>query len=126
MISIPKSVYIVKLDDIVKKYDNAYQTKIKMKPVDVKPSIYINSSKEINDKDPKVNFCNIVEISRYKNLFPKDYVTNWSEEAFVIRKVKNTVPSIYVISDLRGEKISESKEKKRYKELLSKIRDLIR
>ena len=97
-----------------------------MKPVDVKPSIYINSSKEINDKDPKVNFGNIVEISRYKNFFPKDYVTNWSEEAFVIRKVKNTVPSIYVISDLRGEKISESKEKKRYKELLSKIRDLIR
>ena len=126
MISIPKSVYIVKLDDIVKKYDNAYQTKIKMKPVDVKPSIYINSSKEINDKDPKVNFGNIVEISRYKNLFPKDYFTNWSEEAFVIRKVKNTVPSIYVISDLRGEKINESKEKKRYKEPLSKIRDLIR
>ena len=126
MISIPKSVYIVKLDDIVKKYDNSYQTKIKMKPVDVKPSIYINSSKEINDKDPKVNFGNIVEISRYKKFFPKDYVTNWSEEAFVIRKVKNTVPSIYVISDLRGEKINESKEKKRYKEPLSKIRDLIR
>ena len=94
MISIPKSVYIVKLDDIVKKYDNAYHTKIKMKPVDVKPSIYINSCKEINNKDPKVNSGNIVEISRYKNLFPKDYVTNWSQEAFVIRKVKNTVPSI--------------------------------
>ena len=33
------------------------------------------------------------------------YVPNWSEEAFVIKKVKNTVPWTYVISDLKGEEI---------------------
>ena len=53
MTSVSKNVYINKLDDIVKKYNNTYQIRIKMKPVDVKLSTYIDSSKEINDKDPK-------------------------------------------------------------------------
>ena len=53
MTSVSKNVCIDKLDDIVKKYDNTYQTRIKMKLVDVKLSTYIDSSKEINDKDPK-------------------------------------------------------------------------
>ena len=30
---------------------------------------------------------------------------NWSEEVFVITKVKNTVPCTYVISDLKDEAI---------------------
>ena len=53
MTSVSKNVYIDKLDDIVKKYNNTYQIRIKMKPVDVKLSTYIDSSEEINDKDPK-------------------------------------------------------------------------
>ena len=40
MTSISKNVYIDKLDDIVNKYNNAYHRTIKMKPVDIKPSIY--------------------------------------------------------------------------------------
>ena len=44
-------------------------------------------------------------ISKYKNIFAKGYVPNWSEEVVVIKKVKNTVPWICVISDLKGEKI---------------------
>ena len=32
-------------------------------------------------------------------------MSNWSEEIFVISKIKNTVPWIYVINDLNGEKI---------------------
>ena len=43
MISISKNVYIVKLDDIVNKYNNAYHRIIKMKPVDVKDNTYIDS-----------------------------------------------------------------------------------
>ena len=41
----------------------------------------------------------------HRNLkhFGKGYVRNWSEEVFVIKKVKNTVPWTYVISDLKGE-----------------------
>ena len=48
MTSISKIVYIDKLDDIVNKYKNTYHSTIKMKPVDVKSSTYIDSSKEIN------------------------------------------------------------------------------
>ena len=42
MTSISKNVYIDKLDDIVKKYNNTYHTSIKMKPVDVKDNTYID------------------------------------------------------------------------------------
>ena len=76
-----------------------------MKPVDVTSSIYIDSSKEINDTDAKFKIGDIVRISKYKNIFAKGYVPNWSEEAFVIKKVKNTVPWTYVISDLKCEEI---------------------
>ena len=46
-----------------------------------------------------------VRISKYKNIFAKGYTLNWSEEVFVIKKVKNTVPWTHVISDLKGEEI---------------------
>ena len=53
MVSVSKNGYIDKLDDIVNKYNNTHYRTIKMKPVDVKSNTYIDSSKEINDKDPK-------------------------------------------------------------------------
>ena len=76
-----------------------------MKPVDVKSNTYIDSSKEINDKNPKFKIGDNVRISKYPNIFPKGYTLNWSEEVFVIKKVKNTVPWTYIISDLKGEEI---------------------
>ena len=100
-----KDVCIDKLDDIVNKYNNTYHITIKMNPVDVEPSTYTESSKEVNYQDPKFKIGDIVKISKYKNIFAKDYVPNWSEEVFVIKKVKNTVPWTYVISDLKGEEI---------------------
>ena len=48
-----------------------YHSTIKMKPVDVKTNIYIDSSKNINDKDPKFEIGDIVRISKYKNIFAK-------------------------------------------------------
>ena len=50
-----------------------------MKPADVKPSTYINSSKSINDEDPKFKVGDIVRISKYRNNFEKGYIPNWSE-----------------------------------------------
>ena len=58
-----------------------------MKPLDVKSSTYIDSSKEINGKDPKLKIGDIVRISKNKNIFEKSYVPNWYEELFVIKKV---------------------------------------
>ena len=92
MTSISKYVYIDKLDDIVNEYNNTYHTTIKMKPIDVKDNRYINTDKEVNNKDPKFKVGNHVRISEYKNIFPKGYTPNWSKEVFVIKEVKNTVP----------------------------------
>ena len=105
MTSISESVYIDKLDDIVDECNNTYHTTIKMKRIDVKDNRYINTDKETDDKDPKFKVGDRVRISKYKNIFAKGYTLNWSEEVFVIKKVKNTVPWTYVINDLNGEEI---------------------
>ena len=78
-----KNVYIDKLYDIVNKYNNTYHETIKMKLFDVKSKTYINSSKEINDKGPKIKIGDIVRLSKYKSIFAKGYVLN-----LVITKVK--------------------------------------
>ena len=85
MTSILKNVYIDKLDDIVNTYHNTYHRTIKMKSLDIKPSTYIDSSKEINYQDPKFKVVDTVRRSKYKNIFAKDYVSNWSEEDFLIK-----------------------------------------
>ena len=96
--------------------------------VDVKSINYIDSSKEINDEGPKFEIGDIVRISNLKT-FAKGYVPNWSEEVFVIKKVKNTVLWIYVVSDLTGEEIvgtfyekelKKSKSKKSYSWTINK------
>ena len=88
MTAISKNVYIDKLDDIVNEYNNTYHRTIKMKPIDVKDNTYVDSKKEVNDKDPKFKVGDHVRISTYKNIFAKGYTPNWSEEAFVIKEVK--------------------------------------
>ena len=76
-----------------------------MKPVDVKPSTYFDFITENEKEDPKFKLVDHVRISKYKNIFLKGYIPNWSDEFFVIKKVKNTVPQTYVINDLNGEEI---------------------
>ena len=100
-----KNVYINKLDDIVGEYNNKYHRTIKMKPVDVKDNTYIDFKKEVNDKDPKFKVGDHVRISKYKNIFAKGYTPNWSEEVFVVSKIKNAVPWTYVINDLSVKEI---------------------
>ena len=103
MTAISKNVYIDKLDDIVNEYNNTYHRTIKMKPIDVKDNTYIDFKKEVNDKEPKFKVRDHLRIYKYKNIFAKGYTPNWSEEAFVVSKIKNQVPWTYVINDLNGE-----------------------
>ena len=105
MTSISKNVYIDKLDNIVNEYSNTYPRTIKMRPIDFKYNTYINIDKEVNNKDPKFRVGDHVSISKYKNIFAKGYTPNWSEEVFVIKEIKNTVPWTYVINDLNGEEV---------------------
>ena len=104
-------MYIDKLVDIVNEYNNTYHRAIKKKLVDVKDNTYIDSVElssmklRSNDKDPKFKVGDHVRISKYKNIFAKGYMPNRSEEVFVTKKVKNTVPWTYVINDLNGAEI---------------------
>ena len=67
---------INKLDDIVNECNNTYHRTIKMKPVNVKDNAYIDSSKEVNDKEPQFKVGDHVRISKYNNIFAKGYTPN--------------------------------------------------
>ena len=75
----------------------------KMKPADLTSDSYAEYNKDSNEKDPKFKVGDLVRISKYKNIFARRYTQNWSEEVFVISKIKNTASWSYVISDLNGE-----------------------
>ena len=104
-------MYIDKLNDIGNKYNDAYYKTIKMKPIDVRVNTYIGSmelhSMELySNRVNKFKVGDHASISKYKSIFAKGYIPNWSEEVFVIKKVENTVPWTYVINDLTGEEIT--------------------
>ena len=79
-----------------------------MKPIDVNDDSCVDYNEDFNKKDPNFKVGDHVRISKYKNIFAKGYTPNWSEEVFVVNKIKNTVPQTYVINDLNGEEISGS------------------
>ena len=112
MTAISKNIYFDMLDDIVNEYNNTIHRTIKMKLIDVKDNAYVDSKKEINDKDPKFKVGDHVRIPKYKNVFAKGYTPNWSEEVFVVNKIENTVPWTYVINDFNGEEITGTFYKK--------------
>ena len=102
MTTLLNSDYFDVLDDIVDKYNRTYQRTIKMKSLDVKFDSNAEYNVDSNDKNPKFKIGDHVRISIYKNIFVKGYAPKWSEEVFVISKIKNTVPWIYVISNLNA------------------------
>ena len=103
IIAILKKFYFDVLDDIVNKYNNTVHKTIKMKPIDVTDTSYAEYNENFNKRDSKFKVGDNVRISKYKNSFAKGYAANWSEEVFVVSKVKNTVPWTYIVSDLNGE-----------------------
>ena len=71
MASVSKKVYIDKLEDIVNKYSNTYHSTIKMEPVNIKANTYLDSSKEINNKDPKFNIFILLKYQNVKMILQK-------------------------------------------------------
>ena len=120
MISISNNVYIDKLYDIVNKYNNTYHNTIKTKLADVKSSTYIDSSKEINKKDPKFKVGDIVRITKYKNIFAKGYVLNYPEEVFVIKKFKTLCRAYMLLVILKAKKLLDCFTKKNYTKQIKK------
>ena len=87
-----KNGYFDVLDDIVNKYNNTYHRTIKLKPIDVKSDSYAKYNVDSNEKDPKFKIGDHVRTAKYKTIFAKGYIPNWTKEVFVISKRKNTVP----------------------------------
>ena len=105
MTTVGKNIYFDVLNDIVDEYNNTIHSSIKMKPKDV---TFVEYSEETNKKNPKFKVGDHVRISKYKNIFAKGYTPNWSEEIFVINKVRDTIPWTYLSNDLNGEEIKVS------------------
>ena len=76
MISISKNVYIDKLDNIVNKQINTHHNAIKIKPVNVKSSTYLDFNKEDNKEDLKFEFGDHVGFPNTKSFLAK--VILWS------------------------------------------------
>ena len=109
MTVVSKNVYFDVSDDIVDKYNNTVHITIKIKPIDVTQDSYAEYNEDSNvTKDFK-------RISKYKNIFSKGYTQNWSEDVFVVSKIKNTVPWTYVIYDVNVEPITGSSYEKELK-----------
>ena len=76
-----------------------------MKPIDVENDSFAEYNEQSNEKDPKFKVGHHVRISKFKNIFAKGYTPNWSDEIFIVKKIKNAVSWTYIISDLNDEEI---------------------
>ena len=95
-----KNVYYDVLDDVVNEYNNTKHSTIKMKPIDVKDGnnkrVYID---EHNEKNSRFKVGDRVRISKFKNIFAKGYMPNWSKEIFIVDKINDTAPYTYNLTD---------------------------
>ena len=100
-----KNVYYDVLDDIVNEYNNTKHNTIKMKPKDVGDNnkrVYID---EHNEKPSRFKVGDRVRISKFKNIFAKEYTPNWRKEICIVDKINDTVPYTYNIKDFNGEEV---------------------
>ena len=109
-----KNVYYDVVDDVVSKYNNTKHSTIKMKPKDVKNDnkrVYIDehnekdTTKSSSSEHSRFKVGHRVRISKFKNIFAKGYIPNWSREIFIANKINDTVPYTYNIKDLNDEEI---------------------
>ena len=88
MTSVSKNVYIDKLDDIVNKYNNAYQSTIKTKLIDVKSKPYIDFSEGVNDEDPKFKIVILLEHQNIKTFLQKAMFQIGLKKFLLLKKLK--------------------------------------
>jgi len=97
---------------LIKNYNNRYHRTIGMKPVNVnkanenivlhrirkttQPAIDKRRARSFSEGDK-------VRISKYKQLFDKGYIPNWTNEVFTVFRVQPTTPITYLLKDNTGE-----------------------
>ena len=101
------------VDDLVYNYNNTYHTSIKMMPIEgskkenetqVYKNLYTNEVK--TNKVNKFKVGDKVRISKYKSVFEKGYLPNWTTELFTVSKVLKTSPVTYKIKDFNDDEVT--------------------
>lgn len=99
------------LSDLIKQYNSTYHRTIGMKPISVNKrneklilDRIKSNTKPLIDKKPPKTFVpgDSVRISKYKNIFTKGYLPNWTNETFTVHRVQPTVPQTYLLRDGHG------------------------
>jgi hypothetical protein len=97
--------WIDALDDVVKSYNSSYHRSIGTAPNDVTPG---NRETSLSAEPPlryKYDVGDRVRITKYKHVFQKGYLPNWTHEVFEICERYPTYPVTYGLGDLAGESI---------------------
>ena len=101
------------LEDLVSGYNNSFHRSIKMTPIEaskienqgvVHENLFPLQEEEKKEK-PKFKIDDTVRITKYKAIFAKGYLPNWSTEMFKIAKAFDTTPVTYELKDLGDEEI---------------------
>ncbi|KAJ8914152.1 hypothetical protein NQ315_016230 [Exocentrus adspersus] len=107
---IPKNLQ-TDMDD-VDKYNNTVHSTTRMKPVKVtarnERSLLKSTYTHLKfaNKITKFKVGDHVRISKYREAFEKGYTPNWSSEIFIIRKIRLTNPTTYLLQDEAGKEIT--------------------
>ena len=76
MAAVSNNFYLDVFNDFVDKYSNTYHKTIKKKPIVVKANSYAEYNLDSNDNDPEFKIGDHVRMSKYKNIFAKEYIPN--------------------------------------------------
>lgn len=99
------------LHKLIKQYNNKFHRTIGMKPIEVNIKnaetvlnrIRKNTEPKQEKIPPKVfQVGDKVRISKYKGVFAKKYLPNWTNEVFTVYRVQPTYPETYILKDNRG------------------------
>lgn len=100
------------LSDLIHEYNNTFHRTIGMKPNDVNKKnskevlkrIKKNTKPRVEKRLPrKFIVGDKVRISKYKGIFSKKYLPNWTNEVFIVYKVQPTYPETYILKDNKGQ-----------------------
>jgi len=101
------------LPDLVNGYNNTFHSSIGMKPIDARKeenegTVWYNlyGSHLLHDFGrPNYKIGDGVRISKYKTIFDKGYLPNFTEEVFKVKQIIYTKPFVYQLEDYQGEVI---------------------
>lgn len=99
------------LSNLIKDYNEKKHRTIGMKPIQVNKANEGEVLKRIKkitkpalDKKPPFKFSigDEVRLNKYKHIFAKGYLPNWTNEVFTVHRVQPTIPETYILKDGKG------------------------